>query len=163
MWPTGCNISPWASSTELQRRLQSCISSATLSTDSHPENRVSDEESKKSDVAIQKIGFHFLKSNQYRTVHADGAFGGLTPRGYIDVNFFSERKPIPNFTSHELGADGTVGPENTAERISKDGIIREVEVGVILDLEGARSLIKWLADKVNTLEALTNSKKDDAR
>ena len=37
----------------------------------------------------------YIKSNLFRVVVADGAFGGLTPRGNIHIDFWSERRAIP--------------------------------------------------------------------
>ena len=98
----------------------------------------------------ESIDFHYIKSNGFRVVHADGAWGGLTPRGYIAMNFFSERFPIPRRLAHEIRPDGTLAQET--DRDSKKGVVREVEVEVMVDLAMAKSLILWLNDKIQTLE-----------
>ena len=47
------------------------------------------------------LKFEYEKSEQFRTVFADGAIGGVTPRGYVHVAFYSERSPIPKVVVHK--------------------------------------------------------------
>ncbi len=118
---------------------------------------MSDEEAGlKSDPTIR---FHYIKGNQFRVIHADGAHGGVTPRGWIEMNFYSERGPIPQVTVHHLQADGTISGEILSERIQRDGLVREVDVGVILDLAAAESLQSWLATKITQLKELREDTK----
>jgi len=92
-----------------------------------------------------KLKFHFIKSNGYRVIHADGMYGGITPRGGIFASVYNERPPIPEFTVNEITNTG-LGPE--IQRGSKDGIVREVEVGLLMSLETAESFHVWLGDKI---------------
>lgn len=105
------------------------------------EKRISDE-----------IEFHYIKSNSFRAVHCDGVWGGTTPRGYITMNFYSERAPIPNRLKHAVEPDGRVGKEIAEGRITREGIIREVEVEVIMDLEMAKSVVDWLQGHIRFLD-----------
>ena len=108
----------------------------------------------KSSVPRAHINFHYIKANQFRVIHADGVHGGLHPRGNIQMSFFSERVPIPKKVSHEIADDGRLGKEIVAERESRDGIVREVEVGVVMGVEEARALVKWLQLKIRAHEKL---------
>lgn len=99
----------------------------------------------------------YIKSNYFRVVHADGVFGGLTPRGYIQLDIWSERQPIPKQSVYPLtreGDGGSLGDELMSERIARDAAIREVEVGIVVDIPLAKSLIKWLQDRVAQAEAV---------
>ena len=98
------------------------------------------------------IHFHYIKASYFRVVHADGAHGGLTPRGNIHVNFYSERHPIPKMVVYSVNEDGSVGKEIREERIQRDGPVREVEVGVVMDRAVAKSLVTWLKEKIDFLE-----------
>lgn len=103
------------------------------------------------------LTFHYIKANAFRVVHADGIWGGPTPRGYITMSFFSERAPIPTEITHASRPAktlaGVLGPE--LGRKSKEGIIREVEVEVVVDLPMAKGLITWLQGKIDFLEKLS--------
>ncbi len=103
---------------------------------------------------LDTLGIHYLKSSLYRTVHADGAYGGVTPKGLLDVSFYSERRPIPSYVVHHVQPNGSLGTEIRENRISKDGIIRDLEVGIMLDLDTGRSLLAWLQLKVAELERI---------
>ena len=103
-------------------------------------------------VIPSEVQFHYIKSNQYRVIHADGAFGGITTRGQIHVDLFSERNPIPQTMLHRVHPDGRIGDEIASGTVRKDGVVREVEVGATMDMATAKALIEWLQDKVDVLE-----------
>lgn len=100
--------------------------------------------------ATRSVQFHYNKSNAFRVVHGDGVWGGVTPRGGISMSFFSERGPIPKSLRYALSADGNLG--EIEESDSKGGIVREVEVTVMIDLDVARSLVSWLEDHIKKAE-----------
>lgn len=97
----------------------------------------------------KNIKFDYIKSPTFRTVHADGVWGGITPRGYINLGFYSERAPFPRQTTHIMSDQQTLGGEIREERDGRDAIIRELECNVIIDVEFAESLIKWLRGKID--------------
>ncbi|MCH8253928.1 MAG: hypothetical protein IID06_01115 [Gemmatimonadetes bacterium] len=97
--------------------------------------------------------YHFIKSNLFRVVHADGAHGGVTPQGFIQMNFYSERFPIPRETHHRLEKNL---PEIREERVARKGAVREVEVGVIMNASAATNLVKWLNTKIRLLKSIEN-------
>jgi len=96
----------------------------------------------------KKIKFHYLKSNLFRVIHVDGALGGLTPTLDLFFTLYSQRAPIPNLTVQPVLQNGQLGEEIVSERVTKDGIIREPEVGVMMSLSTARAFHKWLTDKL---------------
>ena len=100
----------------------------------------------------EKIRIEYVKSNFFRVVHVDGAFGGTTPRLDLFITFYSERFPIPRILTYEMSPQGAPIKEIVEERESKEGIIRESEVGLLLDLPSAKSLLQWLGEKVAELE-----------
>src|SRR5438874_1780807 len=99
-------------------------------------------------MAEQLVRFDYIKSNLFRVIHADGVVGGLTPRLDIHMDFWSERFPIPQRVVHTLTDDGTLGEELKTERLTREGIVREVEAGVVLDLEVAKAFREWLTDRI---------------
>ena len=113
-------------------------------------------------VMPSQIRFHYIKSNHYRVIHVDGAFGGISTRGLIHVDLFSERNAIPQTMSHQVHPDGRIGEEIAGETVRKEGVVREVEVGATMDLETAKSLIEWLQQKVDALEAHRLSARESA-
>jgi hypothetical protein len=94
------------------------------------------------------LSFRYHKSQSFRVIHADGAFGGLTPRRGIFLAFYNERFPIPEVTVQQVTAGGRLGDEVTSQRQAKEGIVREVEAGIVMDPEVAKSLVVWLNEKI---------------
>lgn len=113
--------------------------------------------SETTDLKPDTLRVEYIKSAFFRVVHVDGIFGGPTPRGMIHMDVFSERQPIPQkavyrITSSDDGEGRALGDEIREQRIGRDSIIREVEVGLSLDLEVAKSLRDWLNRNIEKLE-----------
>lgn len=98
--------------------------------------------------ADNRVAFDYIKNNNFRIIQADGAIGGLTPSGKIHFALYSERPPIPRRLVHKINDDGSLGPIIREETVSRDAVIREMEVDVFLDVAVARSLHQWLSDKI---------------
>ncbi|HNW15264.1 MAG TPA: hypothetical protein PK560_00315 [bacterium] len=107
--------------------------------------------------SLSKLKFTYIKNSNFITHHVDGLHGGMTPRGHLVMNFFSERFPIPNTVTHKI-ADGVLGDE--LEKESKDGIIREVVCGVVINLESAKSINEWLTARIKEMEKLSKNGKN---
>ncbi len=105
---------------------------------------------RKTPVRRDKVDLHFIKSNWFRVIHADGAWGGTTPAGNIGMTFYSERSPIPTRLVHEITPDGRLGGE--LSRTVRKGIVREAEVQVVLSVGVAKALISWLQVKIQNVE-----------
>lgn len=101
---------------------------------------------------LTEIDFHYLKTNSYRSIHVDGVFGGLTPRGNLYLELFLERKPTPRKVKHLVKDSGIVGDE--IEREGKAGFIREIECGLIMDIVTAKKLREWIDNKINEFEEI---------
>jgi hypothetical protein len=110
----------------------------------------------------KKVKFNYIKSNFFRVIHADGAWGGLSANGQIHMTLYNERLPIPQQITHLVSSEGKLGEELKEARISKEGFIREIEVDVVMDLDVAKAIAKWLESKINFVENLKNkSQKKD--
>ncbi len=104
------------------------------------------------DTPPATLRFEYEKSAQFRTIFADGAIGGVTPRGYVHVAFYSERSPIPKVVVHELNETGTLGKELLDKREGRKGVFRELEVSVVMDEQAAVALHQWLNEKIVMLQ-----------
>ena len=98
------------------------------------------------------LRIEYKKSQAFRVIHADGAYGGTSPRLQLFIAFYSERFPIPTVLTYETSETGAPVRELTAERESKEGLFREVEVGVTLDINAAKGFLDWLTARVAELE-----------
>ena len=105
-----------------------------------------------SEPASNRLRIEYQKANLFRVVHADGAYGGTSPRLQLFIAFYNERFPIPRVLTYETSPTGAPENEVTELRESKEGIFREVEVGVVLDLNAAKGFAARLNEQVAELE-----------
>lgn len=116
--------------------------------------------SEEPEPLTKEIAFKYVKSNLFRVIHADGAWGGIAPRGYIHMALYSERQAIPTHSAIPFSEDGPIGKEKF-ERDSS--FVREVEADVVLDLATAINLRDWLSDRIGTMnELIREAKKEQA-
>lgn len=103
--------------------------------------------SNKSDK--KSIIIHNIKNPGFRQIHVDGAHGGITPTGFINLNFFSQRGVIPTGTEFEVGENDEIGNLKRNLKDSKSGIIREFEVGIYMDINSCKNLVSFLEQKIS--------------
>ncbi len=97
----------------------------------------------------KEITFNYIKIPSYRSYHVDGVFGALTPRGNLYCEFFIDRNVTPQTAVHELSGEGILSgkPKKTT---GKKGFVREIECGIIMDIDTAYTLKVWLDDKIKS-------------
>ena len=102
----------------------------------------------------KRIKLNYIKGSLFRVIHSDGVIGGPSPNGRgIHMSLWSERAPIPLQVIHELDDQGHMGKE--VERVQRDGIVREVEVDIVITLDTAEAMANWLNNQVASLKKLT--------
>jgi hypothetical protein len=106
-----------------------------------------------------KVQIHYVKSNYFRVIHVSGAQGGLTPVGEIFVSVYNDRSPIPQATTHQIMPNGRLGGEILEERISKGGMVREVEAGLLMDIGTAETLHRWLGKQLELVRKIIEEAK----
>lgn len=107
------------------------------------------------DYENKRVAFDYIKSPHFRTIVAEGIFGGISPRGRINMAIWNERWPIPKQSVQEIGKKNELGKEIIEERVSRDAVIREVDVMLSLDVTTAIQMRDWLNDKLGDIDSLT--------
>lgn len=102
--------------------------------------------------------FHYIKSNLFRVVHAEGAIGGLTPSREIYLSLFNERGAMPQMIQFAISPDGKLGEEIARE--GKDGIVREMEIGILISAKSAKNLSDFLLQQIKLIEESEPATKD---
>lgn len=108
----------------------------------------------------ETLNFDYLKSSQFRVIHADGAFFALTTQGGLTISFFAERQPIPRRIVHKVNRDGSLGDELTEQRVVRDAIIRDTEVAVTMSLDTAKRVKDKLEEILSKAEEVTRQAKE---
>jgi hypothetical protein len=96
-------------------------------------------------------------SKDYNPVYANGAFGGVSSRGEIVINFFNERPAIPYEVEHDILGNTLSNPTVTKPEFFDGTHVRFIENGVTLNLETAKTIRTWLDEKITQLEGITNA------
>ena len=109
----------------------------------------------------KSIVIHNIKNSSFRQIHVDGAHGGITPTGLININFYSQRNAIPKGTEFNLTSKGELGSIVKDIDDSKVGIVREFEFGAYMDLNTCISLKQFLEKKIDEFREITNGKNKD--
>jgi hypothetical protein len=81
----------------------------------------------------------------------------LTPELDVFVAFFNSRPPIPEMLVHEISEDGVLGPDIPELNVAKEGIVREVEVGLIMKPADVQNLITFLQDRLDNIKKINQA------
>ena len=101
----------------------------------------------------KQIKFKYVFQEDYNPIYINGLFGGITPRGEVVINFFLERHGLPRSQTHEINEEGFIGGEIEREpKDQRDSMVRYVEQGIILNLQNAKALNKWLEEHITKLD-----------
>jgi hypothetical protein len=104
-----------------------------------------------------RVAFDYIKGQFFRVIHADGAIGAITPGGLINMAIFSERSAIPRRLVFSLDKTGQPSIPLPNETVTRDSIVREVEVDVHMSLACATAIHAWLGQQIQVLQlALAN-------
>ena len=108
---------------------------------------------KKNDKKIvDSISFEYKLSADYKVHAVNGIFGGITPKGDLMINLFYEGHPIPEHSTYNINQDGTIGDEK--ERIVSNALVRNIPFGVSMTIDTAKSLKKWLEEKIEQYDTI---------
>jgi hypothetical protein len=95
--------------------------------------------------------FKNVKNVDFRTVWASGVFGGMTAKGQLNMNFFLDTLELPKSVQHEIiGNDLAINPLPAPP--VEPSSVREVQFGLLLDLEVAKTVVKWMQEHINEFE-----------
>ena len=108
---------------------------------------------------LSQIEVHYIKNNDFRTVFGSGVFGGITPQGQMNINFFTERASIPSKVVYAVNQVGDPLQLTEIDREGKDGIIREVQFGILMDMSMAITFREWLDSKIQEFRSNDSTSK----
>lgn len=109
----------------------------------------------------KKIKCKYIFAENYNPIYVNGAYGGVTPRGEIVVNFYLERMALPYSQSFELATNklNEILSERDPQDL-QDTFVRFVSTGIVLDYKNAKTIHNWLGNHIKKLET---AKKDEPK
>jgi hypothetical protein len=102
------------------------------------------------------LNVHYVKNQDFRTVFTSCIYGGITINGLINVNFCLDRGPIPTTVENEVEQNEN-GKSQLKPKVvhGKEGVIREVQFGAIMDIQTAKTIVDWLQKQITITEELS--------
>ena len=90
------------------------------------------------------LEFEYVKSKDYKIYHATGAWGGLSPRSEIYIDFFIEKAEPPEKSKLYVKDKEAIKEEKIPK---EDKLIRELQACFILRPDIAYAIGEWLIKK----------------
>jgi len=110
-------------------------------------------------VLPSSVKFHYIKGHNFRVIHTDGVIGGITPQRQIFLSLFSERAALPTMIEFQVSSEGALGAE--VKREGKEGLVREMDIGIILNADTAQQLSDFLQKQLLVLKESTPEQPDN--
>ena len=101
----------------------------------------------------QKVRIYYERSADFRTIYASGAFVAVTPQFNIQLSTFNDLVPTPDATLHKVNAEGRLDT-TPVETISKQGLMRETQVCILMTPDTTEKLIDALRETLKRLVEL---------
>ena len=113
----------------------------------------------KADQLPSQLTFKYIFDDAYNPTFANGVYGGVTPSGELVLNFYLERHALPDRVTHEVTSEGRLGEELDRKPDDHEkSLVRFVGPGVVLTLDGARSVHQWLQKQIERAEQVQRIK-----
>ena len=113
------------------------------------------DEGNKETPMVPKIRFVYQKARHHRTLHADGAWAGVTPQLEVQLALFNDLRLMPEYVTNLITAEGGVGDEiskGPSDTEMPGNVLREVDVTIIVSRNTAKNLIDVLSQMVKQID-----------
>jgi hypothetical protein len=95
----------------------------------------------------REVRFEYVFPPGLRTVHADGFFGGWTPREQFRIDFLLDLWDWPKAETRAFNKEGKPVGKTEQEGATPGMMVRESQVRVIMSVKALDQLIEWLQEK----------------
>ena len=113
-----------------------------------------------------EVVFHHRKSGMFRTIHADGAWGGSNIGGVVFLTFYAQHPAIPQSVKYILDANGAVIPDKTQAAV-EEGEDRDMEVTIAMTIPAAvqvrQTLDNFIKAAMEQMQNLKNASEAQAQ
>ena len=93
----------------------------------------------------KEFKFKYIFPDDYNPQYANGAYGGVSDRGEIVINFYFERIGIPYYQTQMVDEKGKLDDEKKIEpKDLENSRIRYIQNGVVLDIHSAKQIHAFL-------------------
>ncbi len=89
-------------------------------------------------------------------IHANGVWYGGDSQQNMHLTFYNERTPIPRKLVLKINEQGLVVGEEEAQRETKAGVVREMEVDIVFSIQAAIEFYKTLGENLKAIQGDQN-------
>lgn len=108
---------------------------------------------------IPPITAKYVLSDQFREVLVDGAWGGPTAGGMVQMSIYTTRMPLPALTEYPVARDSDgrlrMGGERTLEREAEALMVRVVQANIMMTPKAALQVADWLREQAERALEMT--------
>ncbi len=104
----------------------------------------------------KNVKIYFSKTENYKIIAANGAWGGVSPGGDIFFDLFIDKRDNPEYLELEIDSN------SKTEEVGREGaenFVRESQIGVVLRPDNALVIGKWLIEKAKAAGAIDITEK----
>lgn len=105
-----------------------------------------------------RLKFRITKDEGYRVVPVNGAWGGVTPQGDVCMDVYHEAQELPDELTQEVSPDGSLG--DVLQRSPEFGLRRNVWLGMVLTVEQADRMGRWLQEMADQARNMTTEQEE---
>lgn len=99
----------------------------------------------------KQLLIRYKSSPTYRIYTADGAFGGNTGDGKLVIDFYVEKKDVPDIHTYDVDENNKISNVPSSTK-GFPGLTREKQFGLVLTLNRVIELRNWLNTKIEEAE-----------
>ncbi len=112
---------------------------------------------------VEKVRFLYSKPDDYKMIYANGAYGGITPRGDLICNFFLEYNDLPleevaPLVGGRVEADKIQRVDRVEHKPTELVIRRDLKVGIIIPVHQISTIANWMLDKLKSVPVVMEKK-----
>jgi hypothetical protein len=105
---------------------------------------------------MPEINIKYAKSIDYKMVSISGVWGGADPQGNVTCEFYLEKVDHPDSVKITVDDESKVVKEEPQKK-GKEELVREIQVGMSLNPQLARSIGQWLVKKADDFEKMKDT------
>lgn len=105
----------------------------------------------------KSVDVFYDKAPQHRTIYSDGIWAGITPSLELQIVFFKNLAPVPEYIRQEVTPEDKLGGE--LEKAVKKGMIREYEATIVLSKETAEAMLELVGRILNQAKTIEKTNK----
>lgn len=104
-------------------------------------------------VFPKEIEYKFKKLSDYKIIHTDGIWGGITKDGLIRMDLFAESTIIESI-KHEIQNGELTREISRTPKVGNEKVTvqRDLQIGTIMTPKTARAISEWLEKQCDEIE-----------